>query len=310
MILVCGIPSESPVSMVLGAVRQLKVHHFVFNQRNTPNMRMEFELRDGKADGIFEFDNATYWLHDFQGVYLRLMDDQFLPELKDETDDSPLSAHSRALHASLNDWLEVTDARVVSRPSAMTSNNSKPYQAQLIQKAGLAVPDTLITNDPDLVREFWRQHGKIIYKSISGVRSIVRKFAEEDLQRLDKIRWCPVQFQEYIDGVNVRVHVVDRQVFSTLIKSDATDYRYAEAEMGKAAELVPYDLPADAAERCIDLAAALNLPFAGIDLKVTPDGEVYCFEVNPCPGFSYYEANTGQPIAMAVARYLTGMSPE
>ena len=34
------------------------------------------------------------------------------------------------------------------------------------------------------------------------------------------------------------------------------------------------------------------LEFAGIDLKVTPDNEVYCFEVNPCPAFSYYENNT------------------
>jgi glutathione synthase/RimK-type ligase-like ATP-grasp enzyme len=190
----------------------------------------------------------------------------------------------------------------------MMSNNSKPYQAQLIQKSGLRVPDTLITNDPDLVMEFRGQHRQIIYKSISGVRSIVRKFQEEDLRRLDKIRWCPVQFQEYIEGFNVRVHVVGNEVFSTLVRSDATDYRYAEAELGMAAELEAYELAADSAQRCINLAASLDLPFAGIDLKVTPDGEVFCFEVNPCPGFSYYESHTGQPIAMAVARYLTGLS--
>jgi hypothetical protein len=35
-------------------------------------------------------------------------------------------------------------------------------------------------------------------------------------------------------------------------------------------------------------------------------GRVYCFEVNPNPGFSYFEAQTGQPIAQAVARYLMG----
>jgi glutathione synthase/RimK-type ligase-like ATP-grasp enzyme len=308
MILLCGIPSESPLSMVLGALQQLKAHHFIFNQRNTPKMSLDFELRDGKADGVVEYGDETYWLHDFQGAYVRLMDDRFLPELKGEANDSQLSSHSRSLHASLNNWLEVADARVVSRPSAMMSNNSKPYQAQLIQKSGLRVPDTLITNDPDLVVEFWQQHRQIIYKSISGVRSIVRKFKEEDLQRLDKIRWCPVQFQEYIDGVNIRVHVVGNEVFPTLVRSDATDYRYAEAEMGKPAELVACDLPADSAQRCIDLAASLNLPFAGIDLKVTPEDEVFCFEVNPCPGFSYYESHTGQPIAMAVARYLTGRS--
>ena len=57
-------------------------------------------------------------------------------------------------------------------------------------------------------------------------------------------------------------------------------------------------------DRCISLAGAFGLEFAGIDLKVTGDGEVYCLEVNPSPAFSYYELHTGQPIAQAVAEYL------
>jgi glutathione synthase/RimK-type ligase-like ATP-grasp enzyme len=50
----------------------------------------------------------------------------------------------------------------------------------------------------------------------------------------------------------------------------------------------------------------LGLAFAGIDLKITPEKHVYCFEVNPSPAFSYYQSNTGQPIADAVAAYLDG----
>lgn len=37
------------------------------------------------------------------------------------------------------------------------------------------VPDTLITNDPDLVREFWSRHKRVIYMSISSVHSIVKE---------------------------------------------------------------------------------------------------------------------------------------
>ena len=58
------------------------------------------------------------------------------------------------------------------------------------------------------------------------------------------------------------------------------------------------------AGRCVGLASALGLGFAGIDLKITPDDEVYCFEVNPSPAFSYYESNTGQPISEGVAAAL------
>jgi glutathione synthase/RimK-type ligase-like ATP-grasp enzyme len=49
----------------------------------------------------------------------------------------------------------------------MASNHSKPYQAQLITKAGFDVPDTLVTNDPDRALAFRSRHKKVIYKSIS-----------------------------------------------------------------------------------------------------------------------------------------------
>ena len=52
------------------------------------------------------------------------------------------------------------------------------------------------------------------------------------------------------------------------------------------------------------LAQHLDLLIAGIDFKVTPDGEYYCFEINPCPGFLYYEKYGGQPISLALANLL------
>jgi D-alanine-D-alanine ligase-like ATP-grasp enzyme len=50
----------------------------------------------------------------------------------------------------------------------------------------------------------------------------------------------------------------------------------------------------------------LDLPVAGIDLRCTPSAEWYCFEVNPAPGFSYYQQATGQPISSAIAILLAG----
>jgi glutathione synthase/RimK-type ligase-like ATP-grasp enzyme len=55
---------------------------------------------------------------------------------------------------------------------------------------------------------------------------------------------------------------------------------------------------------CLALAHELGLDFAGIDLKITADGRVYCFEVNPSPAYSAYETSTGQPISRALAQYL------
>lgn len=66
----------------------------------------------------------------------------------------------------------------------------------------------------------------------------------------------------------------------------------------------PAILPPAIAESCLRLARELDLLLTGIDLKETPDGDYYCFEVNPCPGFLYYEKYTRQPISTALASLL------
>jgi D-alanine-D-alanine ligase-like ATP-grasp enzyme len=49
------------------------------------------------------------------------------------------------------------------------------------------------------------------------------------------------------------------------------------------------------------MAAAMELFVAGTDLRKTPGGDWYCFEVNPSPGFICYEQPTDQPIARLLA---------
>ena len=54
----------------------------------------------------------------------------------------------------------------------------------------------------------------------------------------------------------------------------------------------------------------LDLPLCGIDLKRAVDGTFFCFEVNPSPAYSYYQDQTGQPIADALVDYLAGTNEE
>jgi glutathione synthase/RimK-type ligase-like ATP-grasp enzyme len=303
MILLCGIPSEPPLAMVRAALDQLGAPTIIFNQREFASIGFGFDLVGELLAGSVMIDGKRYDLADIQGVYMRLMDEEALPEFRGLPDESPQRQRCRNLHDAFLHWLEITPAKVVNRCRPMSSNLSKPYQAQLISRHGFSIPETLITNDPSLVLDFYAEHRRVIYKSISGIRSIVQELTADDLARLKHIRWCPTQFQGFVEGTNVRVHVVDREVFATEIETEVTDYRYATRQGGQA-ELRAVDLSDDLSERCVRLAEALQLPFAGIDLKITPSGEVFCFEVNPSPGYSYYENNTGQPIARAVARYL------
>ena len=292
--------------MVRKALDGLGAPYLLLNQRRFSIMSMMLEISSGRTMGRLQVNGDSYPLEEFTAIFTRLMDYRFLPELKDQPESSPQRQLCRNLLDTLSRWAEVAPARVVNRVAPMGSNFSKPYQAQLIRRFGFEVPETLITNDPELVKAFRARHQRIIYKSISGVRSIVQTFNDGDMDRLESIRWCPTQFQAFVDGTNVRVHTVGQKVFATAISTDATDYRYAHRQGGDHAKLRAVELSDDLAEMCVKLSEGLGLAFAGIDLKVTQENRVYCFEVNPSPAFSYYEANTGQPIAQAVAAYLAG----
>jgi hypothetical protein len=307
MILLAGITSEQALTRVAAELDRMDLPYAWFDQRQAASTSCSYRLDGEGLRGTLRLGSKVLRLQDIAGVYTRLMDDRLLPELKGLPADAPERVSCRHLHDVFSDWMELTPSRVMNKATAMASNGSKPYQAQLIRAAGFGVPETLITNQPELVRDFLATHGRVVYKSISGTRSIVQELDDAALERLDDIRWCPVQFQAYVEGIDVRVHVIGDDVLATRIASAATDYRYAGVTDGMPARLEATRLSAAVEQRCVDLTARLGLRFSGIDLRISPDDEVVCFEVNPCPAYAYYEGHTGQPIARAVARHLAGV---
>ena len=304
MIILAGIPSETPLQMVGDELKSLNSEFIYLNQREFEDISLDFCIENKEINGTLQIRSNRYELNELSGIYIRFMDENFLPEIENEPLGSERRTKCRSLHESIFLFCEIAPCRVVNRMSSMGSNSSKPYQAQIIRSHGFNIPETLISNEPKSVLEFKSRFEKIVYKSISSVRSIVQVLGQEDLERLKFISWCPVQFQEYIEGLNVRVHVIGDKVFATSIESDFTDYRYA-AKFGADTKLKPYDLDHEVSEKCISLSKDLELDFTGIDLKIKPNKEIFCFEVNPSPAYNFYESNAHQPIARCLAEYLT-----
>ena len=297
MILICGVASEPPVARAIAAAEEIGLDAVVFDQRRADGAVLDWEPRAGVAPRL-RWAEGDVDLTSVSGVYVRLVDA------------APAGGAAAAFYDGVFSWLNIAPMRIASRPRAMQSNASKTYQAGVIRRHGFGIPETVVTNDPAVATAFVaacaRDGDEVIYKSVSGVRSIVQVFGEADAARLHQIRWCPTQFQRRVRGQDVRVHVIGGQTFATRIESTATDYRYAQRQTGEDAELAVCDLPPAVAAACVRLAHDLELPFAGIDLRETPSGAMVCFEVNPCPAYSYYEQRTGAPIARALVAWLGG----
>lgn len=259
-----------------------------------------------EASSIHGYIEAAGWrldLDDLTGVYVRYLgSDGRMPPADVAAAWSPTMYFE--YDSGLMALFEDLPCAVVNRVAGGMSNSSKPYQALLVRRYGLLTPPTLVTNDPAAVRRFYEEwEGEVVYKSLSGVRSIVRRLTPDHLKRLPLLRHAPAQFQAFIPGENVRVHTVGDQLFASRVHSAAVDYRYGTQE-GHHVEMEPAAVPAAVGQACLGLARELDLLLAGVDLKQTPSGDYYCFEVNPSPGFLYYEQNTRQPISTALADLL------
>lgn len=300
MILFFGYADDPALRMAIAAAERLGVPYILLDQLALDGCSVRIDETDGQTGGELRTPSGMASFAAFDAAYAR-------PLAAVQEADPDASRRGAQIAADVIRWLDTAEARVVNRPRHMHSNGSKPYQAQLIGAAGFRVPESLITTDPGEVAAFTERVGAVVFKSISGIRSIVRRLDDGYEARLERIRVLPTQFQELVEGDDIRVHVVADGVFATRIVSLATDYRYAGRD-GLDADLVPTTLPSDVEQLCIDLARSLSLPFVGIDLRETPDGEHVCFEANPMPGYSYFESHTGQPISEALVRGLAGWS--
>lgn len=296
MILVFGRPDDPPIGLLLDALQRRNAGFIFIDDRHLAYASLSLNLDGGLMGGRLRAAGEDIALSTIGAVYARLLN-VVIPTDPDQ------ASHVQAFHALFTQWLDITPALVVNRPWAMASNASKPYQSQLIAAAGLEVPGTLVSNDPQEVEKFRNGAGHIVFKSISGVRSIVAELGNRHLARLPLVRLLPTQFQAAIPGTDVRVHVVGGRTFATEIDSEADDYRYA-ARYGAEARLTEIDLESGIRDACIGLATALGLPLCGIDLRRTPGGRWVCFEANPMPAYSYYQENTGADISGALASML------
>jgi glutathione synthase/RimK-type ligase-like ATP-grasp enzyme len=172
----------------------------------------------------------------------------------------------------------------------------KPYQIAALGAAGLPVPETLWTNDPDAVRRFAAGR-RIAYKPVRGGAS-TRELKKQDLddRRLSALANAPVCFQELLPGEDLRYFVLDGRVAAAFrIEADSLDYRQHEQRV-ESLEPEP-----DIAAMCVRGALMLKLRFTGIDLKRGSDGRLRFLEMNPSPMFLGFDQWAGTNLLGQVA---------
>lgn len=296
MILIIGAPDEAHSAFIFEKLRQQGEPVAYLDTRRFPSettmgldpedlSRGFLKLPDQPRIPLAEI-KAIYWRY-FMGIVANHPDDPFLQEMAVRETESFIGSLFRAMTDDGNClW--------VNTPGAIDMHRYKGYQLAKLARAGLRVPHTLMTNDPDAVREFYgRMNKQVIYKPVRG-GAHTSKLTDDDLSsdRLIELAKAPVQFQEMIPGVDTRAYLVGDDLFVAEIRAQSLDFRDDPD-----AAIVPVALPDNILADCRTLARELDLKFSGIDLRKTPDGEYVFIEGNPSPMFMHFERQSKYPIS-------------
>jgi glutathione synthase/RimK-type ligase-like ATP-grasp enzyme len=214
--------------------------------------------------------------------------------------------HRRERFGFLLSWLLAERARgvpMLNPPEQSCGVQMKAFQLAAARAAGLDVPETIITNDPDAVRAFYGEVGHVVYKPSMG-GDLCRPLDGDALQRLEAIARHPVTFQERIEGTSIRATVVGRRVVSCVeIPTPSLDYRGDPGYREGGQRYVDAELPKDVEARLFDLLDRVGLSFAGVDFIRSGDRHVF-LEANSSPVYLDIEKKMGHPISDAIAAWI------
>lgn len=185
--------------------------------------------------------------------------------------------------------------------AAARAADLKPLQLQLAPAAGLDIPSTLISNEPEAIRAFLRGHPRVIYKPLHGYiwreqgrewGSYTARVQLADLPRDELLRTTPGIFQEQVDKhYEVRAQFFGDSCFALRIHSDQIQYGEYDWRLHQHADALSeaITLPEPVHLACRRLMRALGLVAGAFDFIVTPDGRWVFLEVNEAGQFLFLE---------------------
>lgn len=217
---------------------------------------------------------------------------------------------------ALSGFWEALPIAWVSPPRVIEKTMMKTWQLPAARQAGLEIPDTLVTSDPEAARAFIDRVGlgKVVCKAFSATPEHWREtrlVTEAEYAVLDRVAAAPVIFQAFVPAdVDLRITVVGEQLFPAAVHSQDLPYPLdfrLYLDSGSRVLIEPAELPQEVQRCLLVLLKSAGLRYGAIDMRRTPDGRHVFLEINPAGQWRFVEEATGQPVTAALARLLADL---
>jgi len=207
--------------------------------------------------------------------------------------------------------LEEIGVVVVNPYEALMKTRDKYMSIMLLRKAGVPVPETLVTEDPAEALRYAERWGDVVIKPLTGslgLGSFRATSADQVYRVVMMIRSLgqPIYMQRFVEkkgNRDIRVFVVDGEPVAAI-------YRVAppgswKTNIARGATPIPLNDPGEAGELAVKATRALGLLYSGVDVAETGDGGYVVFEVNASPLWrGLYEATGVDPAEQIIGLVL------
>lgn len=214
----------------------------------------------------------------------------------------------------------------INSPDSRLKANSKPLQLKLAIDAGLLVPPTIISNNPDEVMTFFADRdGAIAIKSLrptawSNKNSIKIAFTNTvSMKDLSEKRLAmslsPTIYQTFIDkSYEVRAMFMGKTYLAARLDTPSdpktkTDWRAARA-YGQDVVLRRVDLPVEVQRACLRLMEKLGIVCGSFDFIVDKDDRLWFLEVNPMGQFLWLDKCPEIPVLSVFMDFIESANPD
>ncbi len=215
-------------------------------------------------------------------------------------DERPESAYrAYTWFGTIMGWIAAHPA-VRSFNRRMSGNLHKPQVLRMAIEAGLAVPDTLITND---LAYLDKQKRELVIKPVNGgdycqpLKPLLK-----DTPRKRGRAAAPAIVQDRLVPPEVRIYRIGNRFLSYSIISEQLDYRMSDDTRVEPLSKAPRGLVRGLRK----LTTKLGLTFSAADFKTCPkSGRLLFLEVNSGPMFAAVNASDGGRLNAATISYLS-----
>jgi glutathione synthase/RimK-type ligase-like ATP-grasp enzyme len=273
------------------------------------NTQLSVAISNSSDGPVFEIhtDGERIWSSEVTGIWWRrpkphrFSEDEFSTAVRQFCFDES--------KAAFEGWLHSCALKVINPLAAESLAARKVAQLSYAIRAGLSIPETLITNSPEEAAAFTSCcDKKFIFKVLTGSRfcfADTRRVRAEHRQLFDALRHAPIILQREIENKkDIRATVVDDEVFAAEI-SPNHEKAQLDWRLDSSAAVRPHALPGSVVADLCKFMRSLGLRYGAVDMALQRDGSYVFFEVNPGGQFLFAEIHARLAISNALAGALT-----